>query len=318
MLENKTIGVVVPAYNEEHLIGRVIETIPDFVDALFIVDDKSTDETVAVVLKHQKAKKEKVDVRLVQLEKNRGQGFAVAKGYRTALEKKMNIVAVMDGDSQMDPGDLQAICLPVAQGEADYTKGNRLFSGEAWNIIPRIRFLGNAFLSLLTKITSGYWHIADSQTGFTAISRKAIVLLPLDDLYPRFGYPNHLLTMCNVYNLRVVNVPITPIYGIGERSSMRLWKVIPTIFFLLIKNFFWRIKEKYIIRDFHPLVFFYALAFSLILGSLPLLARIIWVTVNTGSVPPINTLAFMFSAITGLQSLFFAMWFDMDYNKRLK
>lgn len=318
MLENKTIGVVVPAYNEEHLIGRVIETIPDFVDELIIVDDKSTDATADVVFKYQKAQKSGANIHLIQLPRNRGQGFAVAKGYRAALDQKIDIVAVMDGDSQMDPDDLRAICLPVAQGKVDYTKGNRLFSGEAWNIIPRVRYLGNAFLSLLTKITSGYWHIADSQTGFTAISREAITLLPLDGLYPRFGYPNHLLTMCNVYNLRVVNVPITPIYGIGERSSMRLWRVIPTIFFLLIKNFFWRIKEKYIIRDFHPLVFFYALSFLLILGSAPLLARIIWITIITGNVPPINALAFMFSSITGLQSLLFAMWFDMDYNKRLK
>ena len=182
-------------------------------------------------------------------------------------------------------------------------------------MIPRYRYLGNAMLSLMTKISSGYWHIADSQTGYTAISKYAIDIMPLEKLYPRYGYPNHILCMLNVFNMRVKDVPIKPIYNIGEKSGIRLWKVIPTISKLLVSNFLWRMKEKYIIRDFHPLVFFYALAFLLLVMSGPLFARMIYRWIEFNRIPPMNTLAFMFTSISGLQSLFFAMWFDMDYNK---
>lgn len=316
MLEGKSIAVVVPAYNEELLIGRVIETMPDYVDSIVIVDDQSADETVAKV-EHsiqQGFKK----VHLLRQEKNSGVGAAIVRGYQYAAENGMDVVAVMAGDAQMDPDDLIKIVQPVVRDEADYTKGNRLFTGEAWKIIPKHRYLGNAFLSLLTKASSGYWHLADSQTGFTAISAKAIALLPLYRLYPRYGYPNHLLAMLNVYNQRVKDVPIRPVYNIGEKSGIRLWKVIPTLSWLLFKNFIWRMWQKYIIRDFHPLIFFYALAFLLLGASLPLGIRIVFAWDRTGNIPPINALALMFTLITGVQSLFFAMWFDMEYNKDLR
>ena len=245
-------------------------------------------------------------------------GAAIVCGYQQAVEDGMQVVAVMAGDAQMDPDDLANVLDPVIAGEADYTKGNRLFTGEAWKLIPKHRYLGNAFLSLLTKISSGYWHLADSQTGFTAISSETIALLPLYRLHPRYGYPNHILSMLNVFNRRVKDVPVQPVYNVGERSGIRLWRVIPSLSWLLFKNFVWRMWQKYVIRDFHPLVFFYALAFLLLGTSLPLAIRLIWRLLETNNLPAINTLAFMFTAITGVQSLFFAMWFDMEYNKDLR
>jgi hypothetical protein len=170
----------------------------------------------------------------------------------------------------------------------------------------------------LTKVASGYWHVADSQTGYTAISQRTLRLLDLDRLYPRYGYPNHMLTMLNVVNARVKDLPVTPVYNIGEKSGIQLWQVDPRISWLLFKNFLWRMKEKYIIRDFHPLVFFYMLSVSLLLLSMLLFIRMIWVWIQVGSIPAINTLAFMFTGTIGTQSLFFAMWFDMTYNQHLK
>lgn len=317
MLAKKKIAVVVPAYNEELLIERVVKTMPALVDRIYIVDDCSTDATVKKV---QDIQKNKIGgrVRLVQLEKNSGVGAAIVRGYREAMADKMDVVAVMAGDAQMDPEDLVNVLRPVVDGSADYTKGNRLFTGEAWRIIPKHRYLGNSFLSLLTKISSGYWHVTDSQTGFTAVSTEALSLLPLYRLYPRYGYPNHILAMLNVYNQRVRDVPVKPVYNIGERSGIKLWRVIPSLSWLLFKNFIWRMWQKYVIRDFHPLVFFYALSFILLGGSVPLFGRMLLRWMETGNFPPINTLAFMFTAITGIQSLFFAMWFDMDYNKSLR
>lgn len=316
MYRNKTIAVVVPAYNEELLIGKVIVTMPDFVDKIIVVDDHSTDNTAPIVREQRESLGERLI--LIVHEHNGGVGRAITTGYKRALAENMDIVAVMAGDAQMDPDELSRILDPVVEDQADYTKGNRLFSGEAWRIIPRYRYLGNAFLSLLTKIASGYWHITDSQTGYTAISANTLRTLRLDRLYPRYGYPNHLLTKLNVYGFRVQDVPIRPVYNIGEKSGIKLGKVIPTLSWLLVKCFFWRMKEKYIIRDFHPLIFFYLL--GILLFPLGVLSGV-YLLVRRLFFGHIELVAPLFSAlftITGLQFLLFAMWFDMEYNKHLK
>jgi glycosyltransferase involved in cell wall biosynthesis len=314
--KGKIIGVVVPAYNEELLIARTIDTMPAFVDKIVVVDDASQDATIARV--QERASQEPDRVILIQHETNQGVGGAIATGYKWCRDHEIDVAVVMAGDAQMDPADLPTLLDPVVADELDYAKGNRLFTGEAWRLIPRHRYLGNAFLSLLTKIASGYWHVTDSQAGYTAISTEALRLLPLERLYPRYGYPNHLLVMLNVFGLRVRDVPVRPVYNVGERSGIRLWKVIPTLSWLLFKCFLWRMREKYVIRDFHPLIFFYMLAFFLLFVSVPLFARIIWQWFDTGRIPPINTLAFTFTAISGMQSMFFAMWFDMSDNKDLR
>ena len=120
--------------------------------------------------------------------------------------------------------------------------------------LPRQRVL-----SLLTKIASGYWHVADSQTGYTAISRTMLAQLDLDRVYAGYGFPNDMLVHLNVWNARVRDFPSRPVYGVGEQSGIKLRRVVPRISWLLVKGFFWRLREKYVIRDFHPLVFFYAL-----------------------------------------------------------
>jgi hypothetical protein len=218
----------------------------------------------------------------------------------------------------MDPADLARIVEPVATGEVDYVKGNRLFRGESWQMIPRYRYLGNAALSLLTKIASGYWHIADSQCGYTAISRIAIERLDLDRVYTRYGMPNDILVRLNVSKFAVRDVSVRPVYNIGERSGIRLRKVIPTISWLLLRGFLWRMLEKYVIRDFHPLVFFYCLGVLLLPTGVVFGAYLIWHRLLIGPVAATSALFAAFLIISGLQTLFFAMWFDMDSNKHLR
>jgi glycosyltransferase involved in cell wall biosynthesis len=311
------VAVVVPSYNEEHLIEQVFTSMPKFVDVMYLVDDASTDGTVSKVRKLIK-KIGKERLRIIEMPKNSGVGAAIVRGYQEGIKDEIDVMAVMAGDAQMDPDDLENVVMPVVAGEADYVKGNRLFTGEAWQIIPRYRYLGNAFLSLLTKISSGYWHLSDSQTGYTAISNETAKIIPLEDLFPRYGYPNHILAMLNVYRRRVRDVPVRPVYNIGEKSGIRLWREIPGLTMLLTRNFLWRMMQKYVIRDFHPLIFFYLMALLLLGFSVPLFARMILLWLETGNVPPINALTFIFTGITGLQSLFFAMWFDMEYNKDLR
>ena len=316
MYKGKTVAVVVPAHNEEKLIGTVLETMPDFVDLIIVVDDASTDHTSAIVASYR----EHLGRRLLLTahEKNQGVGATIVTGYKQALRSEIDVVAVMAGDAQMDPADLERLVEPIAQEEADYVKGNRLFRGESWEMIPHYRFLGNSLLSLLTKVASGYWHIADSQCGYTAISRVALERLNLDNIYKRYGMPNDILVSLNVNNFRVHDVSVRPVYNVGEQSGIRLSKVIPTITWLLIRGFLWRLKEKYVIRDFHPLLFFYCMGLSLFPAGVMLGVYLLWYRIFIGTVATTSALFAAFLTISGLQTLFFAMWFDMDYNKHLK
>jgi glycosyltransferase involved in cell wall biosynthesis len=313
MLDGKTVAVVVPAYNEEALIGSTLAGVPEFVDRIFVVDDASQDGTA---VRAGGAGDSRVE--LVRHERNGGVGAAIVSGYKQALRERMDVTAVMAADNQMDPEDLERLVRPVARGEVDYAKANRLLSGEAWRLIPRTRYLGNAVLSLLTKIASGYWHVADSQSGYTAIGRSTLERLDLDRIYRGYGFPNDMLVHLNVWSARVRDFPSRPIYGIGERSGIRLSTVIPRISWLLVKGFFWRLREKYVIRDFHPLVFFYALGFlmtvtGLVLGVVETVLRFLGNEITTPTVVLIALLL-----ISGSQFTLFAMWFDMESNKDLR
>jgi len=312
------VRVVVPAYNEERLIERVLETMPAMVDQIIVVDDCSQDRT-AEILEGAKARLG-ARLRVVRHKSNAGVGASIVTGYKASVEDAVgnDLVAVMAGDAQMDPDELPRLLVPLLRDVADYTKGNRLFTGEAWAIIPRHRYLGNAVLSLLTKIASGYWHVADSQSGYTAITTDTLRVIKLDRLYPRYGFPNHLLVELNNYDFRVRDVPIRPIYNIGEVSGIRLPKVVPTLSWLLIKCYFWRMKEKYIIRDFHPLIFFLVMGLMLSGGGFLLGLYILYLRITTGALAPNVVIFDALCLISGMQMLFFAMWMDMEHNKGLK
>jgi glycosyltransferase involved in cell wall biosynthesis len=313
VLEGKRVAVVVPARDEERLIVATIQGVPGFVDRVFVVDDGSSDETA-------ERARTVGDPRVVVIvhERSRGVGAAIVTGYKRALSEQVEATAVMAGDNQMDPDELEELALPVVRGELDYAKANRLFTGSAWELIPRSRYLGNAVLSLLTKIASGYWHIADSQAGYTVLSLRVLRLLDLDRIYASYGFPNDMLVHLNVWNARVRDFPSRPIYGVGERSGIRIRRVVPRISWLLVKGFFWRLREKYVIRDFHPLVFFYFLG---LLMSLVGLALGVFETVRRLAGHPITPATIVLVAlllISGSQFTLFAMWFDMESNKDLR
>jgi hypothetical protein len=212
---------------------------------------------------------------------------------------------------------MPALLDPVVDDLADYSKGNRLITGEAFRKIPKVRYFGNALLSLLTKIASGYWHVADSQTGYTAINRRALEAIDWDGMYKRYGQPNDLLVRLNVADMRVIDVPVRPVYNIGERSGIRIRKVLFTIGWLLVKLFFWRLKEKYVIRNFHPLVFFYLFGFAMLVFSVLMFVRFIYIWAETGIAPELTMISWLFSFGLGFNSIGFAMWFDYDENKHL-
>ncbi len=313
---DRLLAVVVPVYNEEQLIQRTISTMPDYIDRVVVVDDCSTDRTLEMIKKFGQEDPDRIIV--IEHAVNQGVGGAIASGYIWCRENDVDAAAVMAGDAQMDPDDLPTLLKPVLDDEVDYAKGNRLFTGDAWEIIPRIRYIGNSGMSFLTKIASGYWHVADSQCGYTVINEEALRTIEWEKMYKRYGQPNDLLVRLNINDFRVRDYPVKPIYNIGEKSGIKPLRMAPRLFVLLVRLFLYRMAQKYVIRNFHPLVFFYFMSFILFLISIVLLVRVVVQWFIAGHVPPISTMSFMFTLIFGAQSLFFSMWFDMQDNRHLR
>lgn len=311
MYREHRIAVVVPAYNEELLIGPTLDTMPGCVDRVYVVDDCSTDDTSGRV-----AERAAKDSRVVSIrhEENRGVGAAIVTGYAAALADGMEIVAVMAGDNQMDPAFLPKLLDPIVDEKADYAVGNRLINPEFRTGMSRWRFVGNAALTLLTKIASGYWQLVDPQNGYTAISRRALETIPLDAVYPRYGYCNDILVRLNVYGFRVKNVPHPARYGL-ERSGIKYSSYIVRLSRLLLKDFLWRLKTKYVIMGFHPLVFFYF--FGVVFSVISVVMGVFSLHFKFGQDEPIFVPAVITLLVFGLgaQFLLFAMLFDMQAEK---
>lgn len=362
MIHDKTVAVVVPAYNEAKQIGMVIESVPDFVDRIIVVNDASKDETLAVAKRYldskspihiftirspaQKTLYNRADqvsydqmikemewfplsevvnqnpaedrVILINLMKNHGVGAAIARGYKWCKDHGIDCTCVMAGDGQMDPSELKSLCLPVIDEGIDYVKGNRLIHSSSWFIMPKLRYIGNATLSILTKIASGYWHVSDTQTGYTAISKRALYSIDLFKIYKRYGMPNDMLVRLNIAFCTIKEVGIKPVYGVGENTKMKIGRVIHRISWLLLKSFFKRLWLKYFFRDFHPLFLLYHMSFFLFAASIPFAINIIEKVFTIGSAIVSNNLVvFVFLIISGFQSLLFAMWMDIQDNERL-
>lgn len=312
MLDGKTIVAVVPCLDEERMLPGVIATMPPSVDCILVIDDGSRDGTLQVAAQMAAAHPRVI---AIQHDCNKGVGAAIATGFKYARDHDFDVAVVMAGDGQMDPNDFLAIVRPVLTGDADAAKGNRLLARGAKGTIPTDRFIGNAVLSLLTKVASGYWHIADSQSGYIAINRAVLKTLDWDAMYPGYGQPNDLLVRLNIHDFRVVDVIVPPVYGRGEVSKLKKRKVVFSISWLLVRLFFLRLKEKYVFRDFHPLVFFWLLAFVLLPTSAALFIRLVVLWLARGQAPEITLLSFGVCFISGMQCMCFALLFDMEHNR---
>ena len=314
MYQKKKIAVVVPAYNEEKLIGQTLLNIPSYVDKIIVVDDASRDDTVTIVQSTQSELEDRLEI--IKNRQNIGVGGAIKTGYGKSLELDMDIIAVMAGDGQMDPNDLPSLLDPIAEGKADYAKGNRLEHPEKLKM-PGIRRWGNSILTLLTKIASGYWDVIDPQNGYTAISKKALEAIELDHIYNGYGCPNDFLIELNIRNMRVMDVEMPPKYG-EEKSNIKLGRYSLRLSWLLVKGFFRRLNLKYGGLHFHPLwLFYYGGIFLFISGFLhaSYLAYQSFfheIAVSSGTV--VIPILFL---IMGYISILFAFFFDMNENADL-
>ena len=274
MYEGNTVGVVIPAYNEEEFIGDVLKSIPSYVDRIYAIDDASTDDTWDEIQQHAEwlnggetviasgETREEETVIPIQHNENQGVGGAIKTGYVRAMEDRIDIAVVVAGDGQMDSRDIERIIQPIVRGKADYVKGNRLLSSQARGEMPAFRFVGNAILTLLTKIASGYWTIDDPQNGYTAISLRALETVDIEDMYEFYGYCNDLLVKLNANEMRVSDVPVRVRYK-NETSHINYSSYIPRVSGMLLRNHLWRLKQRYVVNEFHPLVFLYALGTAL-------------------------------------------------------
>lgn len=236
MYRDLAIAVVVPAFNERRAIGDTVATVPAFVDRVLVVDDASTDDTAACAEAAARRGAAPARVEVLRHPANRGVGGAIATGYRRALALGADVAVVMAGDGQMDPGDLPTLLDPIATGIADYVKGNRFLHPSIWTTMPPARIFGNVLLSAATRVTSGYRHVFDSQCGYTAIHRAALARIALDELFPRYGYPNDLLSRLRVAEMRVVDVPVRPIYGAHWKSGIHLGTALHPIPWVLLRS----------------------------------------------------------------------------------
>ncbi len=229
MLDGARIAVVVPSYNEARWVGETVSTMPAFVDDIILVDDGSQDDTVTLAKEAGMGR-----VSVVRHTQNRGVGAAIVSGYRTAQTRGANIVAVMAGDGQMHPDDLEQVVRPVLRGGVDYVKGNRLGHPNVFSTMPLGRLTAGFVLGFLTGLAIGKPGLTDSQCGFTAISVAALARLPLDSIWPRYGYPNDLLGEVARAGLSIGEVNVRPVYR-GEASGVRPWHV-GTVAFLLART----------------------------------------------------------------------------------
>lgn len=315
MYEGKTVGVVVPAFNEERLISKTLTTMPDFVDHIVVVNDGSKDRTGEIIAELQA---EDSRIICVAHEVNKGLGQSLIDGYLKARELECAATAVMAGDAQMSPDDLPKVVEPICRGEVDYVKGNRLFHDDVVERMPTHRFVGNTGLSLLTKFATGYWHVMDPQCGYTAISLHALETIPIEKMIKGYGYNAHILYMLNVNNFAIRDVEVEPIYG-EEVSRIDLKKYVPRVAWLLTKLFFKRLLRKHAIRDFHPLFLFYGFSlFSALFVCLPLMVRMIYLFYVYDEAPRTTLIIFSFWSTNALFSFFFGIWMDMEENKKLR
>ncbi|SDQ95247.1 glycosyltransferase family 2 protein [Natronobacterium texcoconense] len=329
MYKGKSIAVVVTAYEEASFVGQVIETVPEFVDRIYAVDDASPDDSWEVITRVADRINESTEPDLavadggdgrrvvpIRHDENHGYGAAVKTGYRRAAEDDIDVVAVMNGDGQMDPEILDRIVDPVVSGEADYAKGNRLLYPEDREGMSTFRFVGNAMLTGLSKFASGYWTIGDPQNGYTAISREAIEELDLEAITDRYGFLNHILTHLNVNGFRVADVAMSAVYG-EEESSIRYTSFVRFVSLLLLKSFLWRLKRRYVVEGFQPAVVFYGTGVAGIAGGVTGLAGSLERSVR-GEDAFAETVASFATLLLGVVSLGAAIRMDAEESEELE
>lgn len=240
------IAVVVPSYKVTEHIEGVIDAIPDFVWRIYCVDDACPEESGVFITQSIRDKR----VLVLTHEANKGVGGAMVSGYKQALIDGADIVVKIDGDGQMDPGLIFNFVQPIIDGVTDYTKGNRFHRIEDVQAMPAVRLFGNAVLSFMTKMSSGYWNLFDPTNGYTAIRADVLRDLPLDKLSERYFFESDMLFRLNTLRAMVTDVPMRAVYA-EENSNLNIGKILLPFLTGHARNFGKRLFYNYFLRDFN-------------------------------------------------------------------
>ncbi|MGH8558235.1 MAG: glycosyltransferase family 2 protein [Methylococcales bacterium] len=238
------VAVVIPCYKVSTYILDVIQNIGQDVDSIFVVDDCCPEKTGALVESACTDSR----VRVIYNRINQGVGGAVMAGYKAAIADRGDVIVKIDGDGQMDPALISDFIAPILAGEADYTKGNRFFFLEEIRAMPKLRVFGNAVLSFMTKLSSGYWDLFDPNNGYTAIHAGVARHLPFEKISRGYFFESDMLFRLNTLRAVVVDVAMDARYG-NEVSNLKISKILGTFLFKHVRNFFKRIFYNYYLRD---------------------------------------------------------------------
>lgn len=302
-----SIAVVIPAYKVTKHILPLLARIGPEVTWIYVVDDACPENTGLLV------ERECHDPRVVVLRNptNLGVGGAVMTGYREALAQGCDCVVKIDGDGQMDPSLLTAFTHPIVAGLADYTKGNRFFRTEDVTKMPIVRLVGNAVLSFMSKLSTGYWRLFDPTNGYTAISTAVVAELPLDKISNRYFFETDLLFRLGLLRAAVEDVPMKAVYG-DEQSNLRIARVLPQFLLGHMRNFAKRIFYDYVLRDFSVATIELLLGSGLLLFSLAFGTHAWWVSDASGHVATSGTVMLAgLPAILGVQLLLSFLAYDI-------
>lgn len=300
------IAVVIPCYKTKKIILDVIGRIGEEVAAIYVVDDKCPENTGDYV------KRECADprVHVVFNSVNLGVGGAVMAGYSAAIADGCDILVKIDGDGQMDPALILSFVSPIIAGQADYVKGNRFFDPESLNGMPFIRLFGNAVLSFLTKLSTGYWHLFDPTNGYTAIHSEVAKLLPLEKISQRYFFETDILFRLSLQGAVAHDLPMSAHYA-DEESNLKIGKVIPEFLAKHFKNTAKRFFYRYVLRDFSLATIEFVLGMVLLVFGLAYGATHWYASVQTGT--PATAGSVMIAALpllTGIQ--FLLAFFNYD------
>lgn len=240
------IAVVIPCYRVGRHVLRVIEAIPDFVDLIICVDDCCPEKSGDLIAREAKDPR----VRVVNNPVNMGVGGAMITGYRAAAAMGADIAVKIDGDGQMDPALIARFVGPILDGSADYTKGNRFYRPESLTQMPAMRLFGNAVLSFMTKLSTGYWNLFDPTNGYTAVHTAVLSQLPLDKIAKRYFFESDMLFRLNTVRAVVVDVPMDAVYE-DEESNLSISKILVPFVFGHMRNTLKRLVYNYFLRDFN-------------------------------------------------------------------
>jgi len=240
----KSIGVVIPCFRVKKHVLSVISGMPECVDRIYVVDDCCPECTGEFVSQNCLDPR----VRVLKNASNLGVGGAVLSGYQAAILDGVDVIVKVDGDGQMDPGLIPVFVEPILSGVADYTKGNRFYNIDDVSTMPKVRLFGNAFLSFLTKISSGYWNIFDPTNGYTAIHAKVAGILPVEKISKRYFFETDMLFRLKTYGAVVVDVPMKAVYA-DEISNLSVRRVVFEFAVSNLKNLVKRVFYDYYLRN---------------------------------------------------------------------